>query len=262
MSCKQTEELIDAYVDGELDLVNSVEIERHLRDCQACSQRHAGLLALRSAVGGVYQQAPAELKKRVTSAIGTSAIRTSAIRKTQRSETRPLVLPWRGIAFASSIALLVLLSWSAYRLLSGPSRDDMLAREVVASHIRSLITDHLADVPSSDQHTVKPWFNGKLDFSPPVIDLDDQGFTLIGGRLDYVNDRPVAAVVYQRRKHLINLFIWPSTDESGHSGQVSKLQGYNAVYWKQTDMDCWAVSDLNPDELRDFVQLLQGRPSQ
>lgn len=257
MSCKQTEELIDAYVDGELDLVNSLELERHLRDCQACSHRHASLLALRSAVGGVYQQAPADLKNRITSAVRSSAIRTN-----QRSDARPLVLPWRWIAFASSIALLVLVTLGAYRLLSGPSRDDMLAREVVASHIRSLMTDHLADVPSSDQHTVKPWFNGKLDFSPPVVDLDDQGFTLVGGRLDYVNDRPVAAIVYQRKKHLVNLFIWPSTDESGHSEKVSKLQGYNAVYWKQYDMDCWAVSDLNPDELRDFVQLLQSTSSQ
>src|SRR5258707_580050 len=249
MSCEQTQELINAYVDGELDLVHSLELERHLRGCQACSKSRATRVALRSAVGGVYQKPPAHLKKRVA----------SAIRKEQKSEAKTIIVPWRWIAFASSIALLFLLSWSPFQLLSDRSADEMLAREVVASHIRSLMTDHLADVPSSDQHTVKPWFNGKLDFSPPVVDLDDQGFALVGGRLDYVNDRSVAALVYQRRKHVINLFIWPSTDKSGQTGSMSRLQGYNAVYWKQSDMNCWAVSDLNPDELRDFVQILKSR---
>lgn len=252
MNCEQTQELIDAYVDGELDLVNSVEIERHLRDCQECSKSHAGLLALRSAVGSVYQEPSPQLQKRVT----------SAIRKYEKKEGRTLVVPWRVIAFASSFGLLFLLSWSACWLLSGPSPDDALAREVVSSHVRSLMAEHLADVPSSDQHTVKPWFNGKLDFSPPVIDLEDQGFALIGGRLDYLKDRPVAALVYQRKKHLINLFLWPSTDESGHSGRMSTLQGYNVVYSKLADMNCWVVSDLNPDELKEFVQLLKSRSSQ
>lgn len=251
MSCEQTQELINAYVDGELDLVHSLDLERHLRDCQVCSKSHAGLLALRAAVQGVYQDLPANLARQVT----------SAIPKDQKSEARTIAVPWRSLAFASSIVLLFLLSWSAYRMLSGPSADERLAREVVSSHIRSLMTDHLTDVPSSDQHTVKPWFNGKLDFSPPVIGLDDKDFTLVGGRLDYVSDRPVAALVYQRRQHLVNLFIWPSTDESGHTGNMSTLQGYNAVYWKQSDMNCWVVSDLNPDELREFVQLLKSRSS-
>jgi anti-sigma factor RsiW len=251
MSCERTQELINAYVDGELDLVHSLELERHLSDCQACSKSHAGLLALRAAVKSVYQEPPADLQKHVV----------SALRKEQKSEARTIAVPWRSVAFASSIALLVLLSWGAYRLLSGPSSDEMLAREVVSSHIRSLMTDHLTDVPSSDQHTVKPWFNGKLDFSPPVIDLEDQDFTLVGGRLDYINDRSVAALVYQRRNHPINLFIWPSTDKSSDAGQVSTFQGYNTVYWKQSDMNCWAVSDLNMDELREFTKLLKTRSS-
>ncbi|HXU35685.1 MAG TPA: anti-sigma factor [Blastocatellia bacterium] len=251
MSCEQNQELINAYVDGELDLVHSLDLERHLRDCQACSKSHAGLLALRAAVQGVYQEAPADLQKHVV----------SALRKDQKSEARTIAVPWRSVAFASSIALLVLLSWGAYRILSGPSSDEMLAHEVVSSHIRSLMSDHLTDVPSSDQHTVKPWFNGKLDFSPPVIDLDDHDFTLVGGRLDYVSDRPVAALVYQRRMHMVNLFIWPSTDKSSDADQVSTFQGYNTVYWKQSDMNCWAVSDLNMDELREFTKLLKTRSS-
>lgn len=121
------------------------------------------------------------------------------------------------------------------------------------------MVDHIADVPSSDHHTVKPWFNGKLDFSPPVVELDEQGFTLVGGRLDYVDNKAVAALVYQRRKHFINLFLWP-TDESNRSGAATH-QGYNVIYWSQADMSFWAVSDLNAGELREFAELVRSKSS-
>lgn len=251
MSCERTEELIHAYVDGELDMVNSLDIERHLNECQICSKSYAALLALRSAVGSVYHAPPAQLHQRVA----------SVVNRNLKPRSRSRTISWQWVAFACSFVLLNFLSWGVFHLLSRPSADDVLAHELVASHVRSLMADHLADVPSSDQHTVKPWFNGKLDFSPPVIDLDDQGFTLVGGRLDYVNDRPVAALVYQRRKHFVNLFIWPETNDSDHSGTTTTVQGYDVVYWRQSDMNCWAVSDLNMEELKEFTQLLKSRSS-
>ena len=250
MKCNETEELVHAYVDRELDLVKSLELELHLSDCDACSKGLARLQALRSAVGTVYQQPSAQLKKRVV----------SALRKDGKSEARRTLLPWRWIGVAASFALLLILSWGLFRLVSGPAPDEALAREVVSSHVRSLMANHLADVPSSDQHTVKPWFNGKLDFSPPVIDLADQGYALAGGRLDYLDNRPVAALVYQRRMHFINLFIWPST-ETDRPAPTVMLNGYNVIHWYQSGMNCWAVSDLNANELKEFVQLLKSKSS-
>ena len=254
MNCEETQELVGAYVDRELDLTKSLEFERHLTQCRACSERHASLLALRSAVSTLYHTAPASLQRRVT----------SGIRKASKSEATPrapLVKPWRWIAVATSVALVLVVSWIVVRLSAGPSPDEVLAREVVSNHVRSLMVSHIADVPSSDQHTVKPWFNGKLDFSPPVIDLDEQGFGLVGGRLDYLDSRAVAALVYKRKQHVINLFIWP-TDESDRSGQTATHQGYNVIHWCQTDMSYWAVSDLNSIELREFVQLARSKYSQ
>jgi anti-sigma factor RsiW len=249
MNCEEAKKLVHAYADRELDLTNSLEFERHLTDCDACSKEYASLQALRSVVGSVYQKPSVQLQNRVM----------SAIRKDVKSEARPRVLSWRWIGVATSLVLLLFLSWGLYRVLSGSSPDEALAREVVSSHVRSLMASHLTDVPSSDQHTVKPWFNGKLDFSPPVIDLADQGYPLAGGRLDYVSNRAVAALVYQRRMHFINLFIWPSTGERKRQKPAETLNGYNVVHWYQSDMSCWAVSDLNAEELNEFVRLLKSK---
>ena len=140
----------------------------------------------------------------------------------------------------------------------GPSSDELLTQHVVASHIRSLIVNHLADVRSTDEHTVKPWFNGKLDFSPPVDDLAKQGFPLIGGRLDYLNNRPVAALVYQRDKHVINIFVWPSNRTRQTSESITKQQGYNVIRSTRSGMNFWTVSDLERSQLEKFVELLNA----
>ena len=131
--------------------------------------------------------------------------------------------------------------------------------EVLASHVRSLMPGHLSDVLSSDQHTVKPWFAGKLDFSPPVVDLKDQGFPLVGGRLDYVENRPIAALAYLSGQHVINLFVWPSMASADTGEAFVGRQGYNALSWTRDHTNFWAVSDLNATELRRFVQLVQDR---
>src|SRR5258708_565596 len=139
--------------------------------------------------------------------------------------------------------------------------NDRIGQEVVASHVRSLLADPLTDVASSDRHTVKPWFAGKLDFAPTVVDLSAAGFPLVGGRLDYLEHRPVAALVYSRRKHAINLFIWPSEHAtSGGKLQSATTQGYQIVHWKEAGTAYWAISDLNMSELRQFVQLIRDAP--
>jgi anti-sigma factor RsiW len=162
---------------------------------------------------------------------------------------------------AAPLAAAALVLFTLVPFLRGPSTEEILTREVVSGHVRSLMANHLADVPSSDQHTVKPWFNGKLDFSPPVEDLAKQGFPLIGGRLDYLDNRPVAALIYQRQKHFINLFIWPSGSDSDVETKTTSHQGYNLFHWTKSGMTYWAASDLNNAELQEFVQLVQNQTS-
>jgi anti-sigma factor RsiW len=244
MDCELTRELINAYADRELDLVKSLELEEHLSDCPGCSERYESLQSLRGAIGVLYHKPPIHVQKRIT----------TAVRKASKGETKSHIISWRLISIAASAGVIVILSWSVIRLLSGPAAGELMAREVVASHVRSLMANHLTDVPSSDQHTVKPWFSGKLDFSPPVKDLASEGFPLVGGRLDYLDNRPVAALVYQRRQHYINCFSWPSGADEVEK-EFSR-QGYNLIHWKGAGMSYWIVSDLNKSELREFVELM------
>jgi anti-sigma factor RsiW len=248
MNCQETRQLLDAYVDGELDLVRSLDLERHLESCDECPTVAAQLEEVRSTVQSYspYFFAPPGLEKRIR-----TQLRLAAAGQTQIA-SRKSFLTWRLAAVAASVVGLTLFTTMFVAMLRRPSEADTLARQVVSSHIRSLMVAHLADVPSSDQHTVKPWFNGKLDFSPPVKDLKAEGFPLIGGRLDYLDDRPVAAPLYQRNRHTINLFVWPSP-HSDSDLQTFTINGYNLIHWTQSGMTYWAVSDLNSRELNEFA---------
>jgi anti-sigma factor RsiW len=257
LNCQETQKLIHAYLDGELDLVKSLEIEEHLQGCPTCSQIYQNQQALRTSLnaGLLYFRSPAPLRKNIQ----------AALRQADQPETRaaraPRRIAWRWAAVAASLVVVVFAAWGVVRSLSAPFANDLLAQEVVASHVRSLMPDHLVDVPSSDQHTVKPWFSGKLDFSPVVDDLANQGFPLVGGRLDYLDNRPVAALVYRYQQHLINLFSWPAAGASDTAVTVDTRQGYHVAHWIKSKMAYWAISDVNETELQQFVQLVQNLAS-
>jgi anti-sigma factor RsiW len=262
VSCQENAALIHGYLDGELDLVHNLQVEDHLRECATYAQTYRNLQALRSAVrsGGLYFKPPEDLAARVHLSLQKAeGVGLPAITAVREAPTKMRHRSWQAAAaLAAGLALVAVL---AYRFAPGASRlsqGDLVVQEVLASNVRSLLADHLTDVPSSDQHTVKPWFNGKLDFSPPVRDLSQQGFPLAGGRLDYVDERPVAALVYQRRKHLINLFVWPSSEKIQELALMR--QGYNMHHWAEAGMTFWAVSDLNNGELEEFVRLVRTHP--
>ena len=248
MACQVEKDRIAAYADGELDLGCSLEVERHLADCAACAAVLKNHQALRSALGqaALYHAAPPKLTLRVR----------SAVRKEAKVPGWGRFPAWRWIAAGAPVVSMAALGWALVTIRGTPSPGELLNQEIVSAHVRSLMGAHLMDFPSSDQHTVKPAFSGRIDFSPEVKDLASEGFTLLGGRLDYLDQRPVAALIYQRRKHILNLFIWPSEDGPGERALETSLRGYNLIRWAESGMRYSAVSDLNPTELRDFQHSL------
>ncbi|HEV3057774.1 MAG TPA: anti-sigma factor [Vicinamibacterales bacterium] len=243
MTCHEVGRLLDAYVDNELDPGQSAELQQHFASCVACSRRLSDRESLGRLIRSVpYHTAPDRLR---TAIAGTRT----------RSRFTPRLLAW-----AASVTIAVSLGGAtAVRLVRARQAVDASATitdEVVGSHVRALMADHLFDVRSTDQHTVKPWFLGKLDFSPPVEDLAPIGFPLVGGRLDYVAGRQAAALVYQRRQHTINLFIWPESTGSA-TEDVRSARGFQVRHWNRGGMSFWAVSDLNDTELAQFEGALQ-----
>jgi anti-sigma factor RsiW len=252
MECKELQELLHCYVDGELAAEQRSAAEAHsarCADCRKLVQEEKGWQqAIRRA--GTYYTAPELVRERIAGMTRRAAGSTAAAAKGATAA------PWRGWAVAASLLLAVALSSGVSLSVFTPSATESLQQDVVASHVRSLQMDHITDVASSDQHTVKPWFNGKLDYAPPVEDFAAEGFPLTGGRLDYVGHRSVAALVYRHAQHPINLFILPSREaNSAPRGAVDS--GYNVLHWTKDGMAFWAISDLNAAELGDFEKLLQ-----
>jgi anti-sigma factor RsiW len=239
MTCDDTEILLHALIDGELDAGHAREVEDHIAGCTACAAQLDAYREMSKAVAGadLRYAAPPQLRRRIEAALPQT-----------RMPSRRAVI--RGFAMGSAVSAIAATGLVAI-VLRGDD-DARINSEIVSAHLRSLQAGHLTDVLSTDQHTVKPWFNGKLDVAPPVVDLTAQGFTLIGGRLDYVDARPIAAIVYRRRLHVINLFVAQTASTEPRAARMQTFQGFNIRSWGERGLNYWAVSDLAADELAEF----------
>jgi anti-sigma factor RsiW len=246
MTCDEAEILLHALIDGELDAGHAREVEDHIAGCAACAAALRDYREMGKAVAGadLRYKAPLELRRRIE----------ASLPRAQPAPSRRAVL--RGFAMGSAVSAI-----AATGLIAIVLRNDDQSRitsEIVSAHLRSLQAGHLTDVISTDQHTVKPWFNGKLDVAPPVIDLTALGFTLIGGRLDYIDARPVGAIVYRRRLHVINLFVAQTANTETRAAKTETFQGFNVRSWSEGGLNYWAVSDIAADELAEFSEKFQG----
>jgi anti-sigma factor RsiW len=251
VSCELTQGVLHGYVDGELDAARAADFERHLLSCPECVSALEAQEAMRASIhrAGLYERAPATLRRKLQAELGPPAILPIA----STAGIRPA--SWRWLALAATLLLAASLAWKFLPQLSGKSSQAAYAAAIVDAHLRSLQPGHLEDVISTDQHTVKPWFDGKIDFAPPVRDFAADGFPLQGGRLDVVRGRTVAVLVYGRRKHVVNVFIWPTTERDSRPQSGSQL-GYNWVDWRKDGMELCAVSDVNAADLDTLRQFL------
>jgi len=244
MDCTDIRNRLHAYLDQELDLPSAMAVDQHLASCEACKKAYAEQSALQSSLRShaTYYDAPAGLAQRIRARVGPKP-------------ERKFRFDWQQwLPMGAAVAATALLSWTAAIQYASVSQEDVMSERVIAGHARSMVTGHLADVASSDQHSVKPWLSSRLDYSPPVTDLTGAGFPLVGGRLDYLDQRPVSVLVYRHREHMINLFVWP-LQEGSHAQAAHSVakRGYNVLHWNDAGMAFWAVSDLNAAEMRDFA---------
>jgi anti-sigma factor RsiW len=246
MSCADCRDAMNAYVDDELMADERSDVQAHLASCADCRREHDVLAATSRTLkeGLVRHRAPDVLKARIRSALAQPTAFDQSVPPPKRSWLR---LAAAGVMIAAASSALT------FGAMRRPAAQRTATADVLTSHIRSLMPGHLLDIASTDQHNVKPWFNGRLDLSPSVPRLDSIGFPLLGGRVDYVSGRSVAAVVYGRRQHIINVFSWPSSDAAPLAPSVSTQKGYHIVHWRNEGMEMWAVSDLNAGELEQFV---------
>lgn len=240
MNCSLAQEMLGPYVDGELDANSELQLRLHLSECDSCSVAIGRLHMRRKMIrsGQLRYQAPPGLEARIRKSIQMGRTGSS----------------WRS--WGAMAAAVLLASALSIRLTQHIDTEDRLEQQVISSHVRAMMTGHTTDVVSTDQHTVKPWFNGRIDFSPPVIDLAPHGFPLVGGRVDYLDGRAAATLVYQRRKHIIDLSIWPTRSSDATGSGSSK--GFNVIRWTKAGMSFTAVSDLNKTELEQFRNLLKA----
>jgi anti-sigma factor RsiW len=250
MSCDYSATLLHAYLDGELDAVRAAEFEKHLESCRECTATLGAAEALRSSLqrAQLYETGRVELRRKIRAELKLPGSAGARLPKAAWA--------WAGLAAAIVVATVV--GWFAIPRLRGTpvAPPTVTSAEVIDAHIRSLQPGHLTDVASTDQHTVKPWFDGKLDFIPPVHDFMDEGFPLIGGRLDVLGERNVAAVIYGRRKHLVNVFVWPTKEPDTPIHPPGSREGYQWVHWRHKGMEFCAVSDVSANDLHELAQLI------
>ena len=248
MNCKQAQTLVAAYADGEVDALRGYSIKKHLLGCAGCAARHESVLALGARIRAEvpYFAASPALHARVRATVG-------AVRASVPPQSRPTGDRWRWLTggVLAGCAASVFAWMLGTTVLAWRANEDF----AVAAHVRATLSDHLIEVASSDRHTVKPWLSARLDYSPPVQDLANEGFTLIGGRLDYLDRRPVATLVYLHRKHTIDVFVRPGTSRAPTSA-LRTVRGFNAARASGPSMDWLAVSDAEPAVLSAFVQRL------
>ena len=262
--------LLHGLVDGELDAANTIAIETHLKGCPDCRAELEQIQAVRDLIAAapLREQAPDSLHKRIGLMIDAEAGPARRAEVASRPAPMPGRLAWArgGVAahvlngrwLSGATTGLVAASLALAVVMPQLTHTDM-EDQLVQSHVRSLLVGHLVDIPTSNRHVVKPWFNGKVDFAPQVPDLTDQGFPLVGGRLDYIDDHEVAAIVYRRHLHIINLFVRPAHTLSLPGEVVTHHEGYNLVRWTAGGLEYWAVSDVETGDLRLFRQAYLAR---
>ncbi len=254
MSCELTRSVLHGYLDGELDAARAAEFERHLLSCPQCVAELETQETLRSTIqkAGLRDRAPEKLRRNLTAALGATPAETKTVTLIRpKSSIRPT---WWLTLAAAAVFAIVLGSRFLPNLTPGHGGDEMTAA-IVDAHLRSLQPGHLEDVISTDQHTVKPWFDGRIDFAPPVHDFVPDGFPLQGGRLDVVRGKTVAVLVYGRRKHVVNVFIWPTSERDSSPQQGSQL-GYNWIDWRKNGMEVVAISDVSASDLTELQKLI------